>query len=371
MKKIGLLTLNYQVNYGGILQLISLYQYLKFLGYDVEVINYKSFQKNSIIRKILLKITNLLWGGSFWNSIKDKIVEKKIPREKNSLELINRNKIYLDCNLKFTEEVNETSIEDIGKNYDVIIVGSDQIWSVTDANKLIYLFDWNYSGEKIAYAACSVKTKPSYLNKRKVKFLLKKFDKITVRDKTTYDFVYNSSKIKPTFVCDPTMLINHKDFIGAPMLNDEYIFVYILGDEIKGSHTSLLEKIKGEIGNYKIVSSVIPNNSIVATKGADLVFDTCTPLEWLNLLYYAKFVVTDSYHGALFSIHYNKDFVAYYKSYKRATRLLDLASQYNLKKNFISNINELSNIEYPIKYEYINEISERLVLNSQSVLQKL
>lgn len=363
--KIGILTLRYSVNFGGILQLVSLYNYLKEQGHDVYVISYKSKKKSSYLRKFLWRIFNFLGNRNFYSLIRDRFIDKNIPNRVNSKELITNNSLFQYDNLTFTKELDEDTIEENTKDFDAIIVGSDQVWSVTESQFLQFFIDWDFKGKKISYAACTVKERTSLLNRNKIKTLLKNFDSISVRDCTSYNFVKDLTELSPKITCDPSMLVNLVTNVGQPVIEGDYLFVYILGDEIAGGHLNALKRIKNEIGLTKVVSVLIPSNSVVGENGADVVYDQCNPYEWLNLLFYSKFVFTDSFHGVMYSIHHHKNFVAYYRSFKRSTRLLDLSTRFLVSNNIISSVKELDEVDYQIDYSDIDIKMNKLVEESK------
>lgn len=368
--RIGILTLNYKVNYGGILQMMSLYSYLKNLGHDVEIINFVRKEKKGRIKTIFQRIVNFLTSESPIKSLKDKNTEDIIPRRNDSDELISNNIDFINSHFVHTKEVNENNISEVAVTFDAVIAGSDQIWSVTTAKNLSYFFDWDYSGRKIVYAACSVKSKPYYFNRRKISRLLKSLDTITVRDSTTQCFVSSTCGIEPSIVCDPTLLVDFVPLVGEPIIKGKYIFLYILGGDIIGGGKKVLQKIKNKVGNIPIVSAVLPSISTVGEQLSDISYDKLNPIEWLNLLFYSTFVYTDSFHGAIYSIHYNKDFVAYYKSYKRASRLIDLVHRFGLENHLINEIANDIEIPYPTKFDVANIIMTNFVEESKDILIK-
>lgn len=341
--KIGILSLKYQNNFGGILQSYALQEILRRLGHEVEIIDFRATIKETVIHRLLFKVTNFLFSGNIIGIIRDKKKEVKKLKGKDSVTFITNNNNFLSTYLNRGEEINEHSIAVYCQQFDCIIVGSDQVWSVTNSSFLTYFFDWDYAGLKIAYAACSVNPHPAFLNSLKVRRLLRLFDSISVRDDLTFSFVYNSIKKEPFIAADPTMLLDFTHFIGCKPINEDYILMYILGDEIDGGNKIAIERIKNQYGNHlKVVSVIIPSVSLAGRNGADIIKDECDPIQWLNLIYHAKFVFTDSFHGCVFSIKFNKPFLGYYRYRKRASRLLDIKKRYGLHNiiNCIDNMND-------------------------------
>lgn len=368
--KIGILTLKYKANYGGILQMLSLYSYLRGLGHEVTIIDLVRTEFPTRLKMIFQSLVNLLTSGNPYRTFMDRKIEENIPRGEDSTQLIVNNNRFLKDNFVFTKEVSETSISTETNEFDAIIVGSDQVWSVTSANALSYFIDWNYKGRRIVYAACSVKETPYLFNRRKISKLIKQFDAVSVRDNTTRNFVLRVSNIKPLVVCDPTLLTDFVPLLGKPLINGKYIFIYILGSDITGGGQEAIRKIKEKVGDIPVVSAVIPSNSLVGKQLSDKTYDDLTPLQWLNLLYYSSFVYTDSFHGTIYSIHYRKNFLSYYKSAKRATRLIDLVDRFYLQKHLIDAINTNTEIIYPVDYTKSNIELERFVGDSEAFFSK-
>lgn len=368
--KIGILSLKYINNYGGILQSLALQEVLLKMGHEVEIINYERKHKEGFLKLILYRITDLLFNGKFLTAINDRRKERGNPKGCDSASLVVNNESFMNKYLKRSKIVCEDDIEIYANKFDCIIVGSDQIWSVTSQSKLIYFFDWEYKGKKIAYAACSVNKNPSFLNKIKIKRLLKKFDYISVRDELTYNFVYKTSNIIPNNVVDPTLLYNFSLLPNERIINEPYIFVYILGNEIDGGNLTAINFIKKYLGQHlKVVSVVIPSVSIAGKIGADYVFDDADPLKWINLIRNSEFIYTDSFHGVVFSLKYKKRFIAYYNFAKRATRLIDLKKKYQIS-NIIDKVEKIDDVF--LKYNLPNYDSiERNIKESQKYLESI
>lgn len=360
---IGILTMNYKKNYGGILQTYGLSEYLKSLGHNVKIINYQNSGKQSF-HSILSRIDSLLI----------KFISKKkalIPKENLSKQYLQNFIDFRNDYLDYTEEVNENCISKYNKFFDVIIIGSDQIWNGVNSNKLIYYFDWDYSGKKIAYAACTILQESPFFQKKKISKLLNKFNHISVRDENTADYVYKHALIKPQIVVDPSCLWDYQEFISKPPLNKPYILTYILSNEINGGNDKAIKIIKEYIGDYTVVSLNIPSVSVISKSIADIFINDATPQEWVNYFYHASFIFTDSFHGIMFSLKFKKPFIGYMKEGQRKSRLQDLINRFELK-NIISNINQISDLlsEETFNYSKIDQILDREIQSSKSFIEK-
>lgn len=360
--KIGILTMNYAQNYGGVLQVYGLSQYLKGKGHTVEIINYRNSGKNTL--------------SSIISKLESRLQDKKkqdnsipIPKEKLSEKYLNNFRQFKNEKLSYTEPVNEKSISTICKDFDAVIIGSDQIWNDVFTNKLIYYFDWNFKGKKIAYAACTILDTPPTIRKSKIKKLLSSFDKLTVRDVHTQNYVSEFRIPKPDIVVDPSCLYDYHDCIKDNPIGKPYILTYILSGEISGGNEKAIEIIKEYIGDISVVSVCIPSVSTIAKKILDYFLKETTPQEWVNLFYHASFILTDSFHGIMFSMKYRKPFIAYMKDSQRKSRLQDLIERFSLN-NIVTNIDQVSGVitNGVIDYTRIGERLEILVKESEEIL---
>lgn len=365
--KIGILTLDYITNYGGILQTLALQNYLTEMNYEVEIIHFRRTKKTSRKKRLWYLFGNIISGRT---PIK-RFFEKKPYNTKgvDSKKLIERNRLFIEQYLKRSTLTDEDNIGNLCKKYDCVVVGSDQIWSVTDGEYLTYFFDWKFDGKKIAYAACSVNPLPSFFNRKKIAGLLADFDAISVRDETTLSFCNKSLYTRDYhLVVDPTFLYDFSYFHFENKFDFDYIFVYILGSEICGGNKAAIEQLKKIYKCEKVVSVIIPSVSTTGTIGADIIICDATPNEWLNLIRHAKAVFTDSFHGCVFSMKYNVPLIAYYSLSYRASRLLDLKKRFSVR-TIISSVEEIPSEAECFVYnrkELANAItdSKQFMLNS-------
>ena len=364
--KIGILTMHYRRNYGGILQSYSLYKYLKSLNHDVTIIDYRedtsinNYHIVSVFQELYKRMLQLI-KKAFCHNHSLSI----LPTRPLSNELLQAFQSFKDEYLQYTRPVNNKTIKEVVNNFDMIVIGSDQVWTSVKYKKLIFFGDFGieYSGRLISYAACSINSIPPLYQKRKLSRLLNRFDYISVRDETTYNFVESINKeLNISMVADPTFLHDFKEFSSQTYEKENYIFAYVLGSEIQGGHEAVLSKIKSKYGDIKIVSVVISNVSLEAEKFADIVIDTASPIEWVSLIAHAKFVYTDSFHGCVFSMKFHKPFLGYYNSGNRASRLLDLKNKFGLN-NIVSSVHEV-NLSSEINYEKIDMINDKITNKS-------
>lgn len=344
--RIGILTFHRGNNYGGILQCYALQQVLKKLGHTVEVIDYCHNENRGLVRKLYSKYSTADNIGGFLSSLSDFICKHRtVPFDKalNDASIKEFDK-FRSTYLNISKPFDSNNIGDYANaEYDLIITGSDQVWTSLFDDPMVYMIDWKpqFQGKRMSYAACSAHKNLRGSQRNVVKGCLSKFDLITVRDSTTQQLVKNVLGKVPQIVPDPSLLYPYDEF-KTQKQTEPYILTYILGDEIEGGHDVALRKIQQQVGDLPVYAIVIPCNSRDITKYADKVFETLSPEQWVDMFYHARYVYTDSFHAIMFSLKFEKPFVSYYRNKIRSSRLIDL------KKRGIdsiySNANEICNI---------------------------
>ena len=233
--------------------------------------------------------------------------------------------------------------------------------------------DWvpEFTGIRISYAACSARKGVPRINKVKIAECINKMDAVSVRDAQTRKMVKNASGVNAKIVLDPTFLYDFKEEMEAVEITGSYILAYILGSEIKGGFKETLCKIRSKYGSLKLVVVAVPGLGKAIYEHADILLKECSPGQWLTLFSRATFVLTDSFHGVCFCLKYKRNFIAYYRSVWRASRLLDLKNRFGLNRNIVSSLkeavqnrcfeNELDYKDIDIFIEKEREISEEFL----------
>ena len=274
MKKVGILTLYYKTyNYGAQLQAYALQQTIENLGYECEQIRF-------------------VWS-----------CEQTIENYSNAS--IDQNAFYtFSKKIKHSKKIyNSSNISDCLNEYDAFVVGSDQVWGVEKSMPLINLSVMALSFVpnnklKVAYAASFGSTKPSSVIEEILKLELPKFDSLSMREKTSSQYLENITKKKVESVLDPVMLISREawDNVDSDSIteNEEYVFYYTAGaDTIQ----------------EKILSQIQEKYHLLIKRLGYISGEQVGPKEFIALVKNAKYVITDSFHATVFSIIYNKNFV--------------------------------------------------------------
>jgi len=347
--KIGILTCPLASNVGGILQNYALQHVLKHLGHHPITINYGA--RYPICRWLIGRIRSLLSGHFVyvpfpWNNRIGSLNYQKFIKKH-----INRTIFFKDI----TEKV-------ISKyEFDAIIVGSDQVWR-KDYNRNLYsmFFDFaeSYDIIKISYAASFGVTKWDYTENEteRCRNLISNFNAISVRESSNVVLCKTYLGVTATEVLDPTLLLEKDIYIqlcSKIPIRKNILFAYILDpDEEK---TSIIY----EIAKKKNLSVYIKSSEI-NLKEKDSIE------EWISFYRDASFVVTDSYHGTLFSIVFNKDFITIPNSRRGLSRFSSILGLFCLNERLYNgNININT-----INWEKVNLILEKEKKKSISFLKK-
>lgn len=378
MNKIGLLTYHYSNNYGGVLQCYSLYKYLESKGLDVEIINYipsyvnlESIFYETGLRKNIFKIKkdDIIPISNLINRV-------SIKRKYNK-SIVGKFDSFRNKNMRISNRVDENDLHTILNDYKTVVVGSDQVWSPGERSKKIYFLDYeNFQGQRISYAADSTIEHIDSNHYDNLKRSLNNFDVISVRNEHSFQFVKKLTNIDPEIVVDPTLLWDFRDVddhINNKRSSEEYILVYVLGKEIDGANSQLIEKIREKYGNIKVIAVTIPTRKFNECNYADEILYDIGPDEWLSLFRNATFVLTDSFHGTLFSLKFKRPFLAYYAEKLRATRFLDLGKRYGISDFIINDFNEIeikNSLSKLPNYDDVEKLISQHVKSSEVFLKK-
>ena len=282
--KLAILTHPLGANYGGILQAFALSSYLKGQGHDVTVLNRQS--NLPLVKRILKSVLVALHHPRYNN-----------PRYKHLVSFVKK---YLNYSKPLSTDGQMSGFVK-GKSMDAVIVGSDQVWRTGFAMGYgyNYFLDFVPAGvRKLSYAASFGLSQWEYNNEQtlRIKQLVSDFKAISVREDEGVQLCKDNIGVTADHVLDPTMLLNASDYepvTSERKVKDDYVFVYWLG--------SAEEKQKA-----------IEAASIECKRIVEISLRGSEPLmsieDWLSYIKYSDHVVTDSFHGCVFSILFGKQF---------------------------------------------------------------
>lgn len=364
--RIGILTLPFNNNYGGYLQAYALMTVLKKMGHSVELIyrrpkkrllKFRLLNPFKTFVKVLLGMSH---GGFIMNQEEDLRRAGELLMPFVDKNIVPKTKPY------YSTSSMKKSIE--GK-YDAIIVGSDQVWRpkyVPNIYDFFLEFINDKSIKKIAYAASFGTSTPEYTDEQKTKCgeLISKFNAISVREKSGLSVIDSfgwKTNCIPQLVLDPTFLLEKEEYLKHFQLNSSNnIFCYILDKNEKVN-----EIIKQAEKTLHSSSFEIMKDSMSKS------FRQPSIETWLSSIYNSKFVLTDSFHGMVFCIIFNKPFAVYVNHNRGADRFISLLSQLNIESRIISDVKSLDAvIDENISWEKVNKKIQVMRLKSLRYLSE-
>ena len=319
MEKVGIVSCYFHPNYGSMLQAYATQKILDDLGIENETIcidGIKPAMNKTKIRYYLRQFTNPdILAGTIWR-IGKRTLYKKLKKDTFGRQVSIRN----TCFEAFSKEKFRVSkpyasraelTTAARKQYNAVLVGSDQLWLPSNIEADYYTLTWVPDEvNKIAYATSfGVSFLPAYLNEKTTAFL-KRIDHIAVREEKGCELVQQYTGRQVPLVCDPTLLFTAEDWMciqkEEPIVSGSYIFCYFLGNNTEDR--AFAKRLRDKTG-YKIVALLHLDEYI---KGdcdyADETPYDVGPGEFVNLIRNAAYICTDSFHGSVFSILYQKQF---------------------------------------------------------------
>jgi coenzyme F420-reducing hydrogenase beta subunit len=293
MKKVGIMTFHKAINYGAVLQAYALSQYINKVGGNAEVINYNShLYDHYVLKKNSNPIINFLY------MINRIYVNKKYKKFNQFVS----NYIPLSNANYSTENINQTFIDE----YDIYFTGSDQVWNPEIVgNEKAFLLDFiNNNKKKYSYAASIGLDSLSENISNEYSRLISCFSGIAVRETKAVDILKNIGVDKVCTVCDPTLLLNDKEWIKIEKkikTPKKYILVFSFGKDVD---LWVSAKKMAKLTGYTICTL---NDSFINSKNIKQ-FKGIGPREWIYLIHNAECIFTNSFHGLMFSIIFKKDF---------------------------------------------------------------
>ena len=339
--RIAILTLPLHVNFGGILQCYALQTVLERMGHEVSVLNtdFVNVDYKTRIRLFIKRLVKTCIGK-----------ESKFYGWKTEREITQK---YTQVFIR--KHIHLLNVQDLSllkeDDFDAIVVGSDQIWRpmyyqpIANAY-LKFAKDWT-SIKRIAYATSFGTDKWEYTHEetQECASLVKLFDAVSVRENSAVDLCRKYLEVEAVQVLDPTLLLSKEDYLKlidqSKLKKNEGVFTYFL--DVTSSKMDLANRIAKERG-LKLYQFNNPNVDCLSLHFEKRIQQPIE--EWIAGFRDASFVVTDSFHGCVFSIIFNKPFVVIGNEERGIARLKSLLSMLDFDYSVASNIHQLQKIEW-------------------------
>lgn len=328
--KIAIMTQPLGRNYGGIMQAYALQKVLKDMGHEVVTINHHAPAKSALynLTRLGFRILKKATGKR----------KQPINFEKHYNYIFKDTQAFIDKYITQSEYIdNDAALKAhfAKHNYDAVIVGSDQTWRpMYSPNIYSYYLDFlehDTKIKKIAYASSFGVDTWEYSDEqtRRCAELAKLFDAISVREQSGVDLCSKYLGVESECVLDPTLLLDKEDYLA--LIGDRYkgaqgegVCTYFL--DTNEEKESAAEQLAEKLGTYTY--KCYANVSVSQPTSANVEDYKMPPVEeWLASFANAEFVLTDSFHGMVFSIIFEKPFLVVVNKKRGAARFESLLTK--------------------------------------------
>lgn len=362
MKKIGIITFQRAHNYGAILQVYALQNILSE-KYNTEIIDYRNNEIENeyrILRRNKRSIKSLI-----------KSIILSILYIGKNVKRYNKFNEFIKQNIKLTESYKTEKI--LKKNYpkkDIYITGSDQVWNYDIAGKKIDAYTLNFGDEnikKISYAASIGKKELNQDNIEKYIKNISKLDFISVREKDAKIYLNKIINNPVDITLDPTLLLTGKEWEDLLLKDTNPYKGYILGYTVSNDmeYYKILNYLSNKTGkkiihfdrNNRKIKNVLKNAYATG------------PIEFLQLIKNADYVIATSFHATVFSILFHKKFWIIPPK-KTSSRMISLLEMLGIKNRIVESLEEFETKDYDEDISY-NIIEDKLKLERENSINWL
>ena len=365
MNKVGIVSINLYImepNYGSCLQTFGLYSAISSLGYDVDVIDYRPFFRKDV---------NLKWGwvpwGNWWSMI------NYIWNLSAALRKWRDYISFFEKRMTLSEKTDWASFD--LNNYDLYVVGSDTVWNIrqTSGFEPAYFGAYKCMKKLIAYAPSFGDATYNDDEARKFQHFVNRFYALSVREPVNLA-AFGSLSSRVRTVLDPTMLFVgewYEKLVIAPKVEERYLFLYQLYyDDAKmiakvdsfarkhglkiidaskfryRAHPTFFKYLIGALQFFNVrkgswlmpVKEAVPHDMRMGLKIG----------EWLGLIRDAEYVVTNSFHGTIFSILFKRNFTCFSRP-DATSKMKSLCRMVGLEDRFTACAQDIT--DSPIDYD--------------------
>lgn len=355
--KIGILTYWWASdNYGQLLQCYALQKYLRDLGHDAFIIRY-NYNNEDIRYKVsfIKRAFRALNPVISYKHFKNKILLKKTKSASQIRKFDDFRSKYILLSAEFYQKYE--NLKATPPEADAYIVGSDQVWNFSFADfesvKPVvhaYMLDFGDKNVKrLSYAASWGVSAISEELRNEIIPLIKNFDYVAVREQKGLDLCSQCGVDNAEWVCDPTLLLEADTYRKLYKENEirkpkgKYIFVYMLSNKNDFDINAVYR-----FARKRNLDVIFVSGNYMANRKEQ--FFATIP-EWLYLIDNAEYVISNSFHCAIFSLLFGKQFgivklIGIHEGMN--TRLDSLFDLFGIPARYI-NSNDLSVLDAPYK----------------------
>lgn len=325
--KIAILTYPLSYNYGCLLQAYALQEALKDLGHHVTIIDKRNWEADHWFGWCMRLVKNVIFHDIFRRRNRPSTLTLFLEGINNIRKVAENTDLFIVNRLNLTRKIYFFSFHknELNRNFDAFVVGSDQVWRYRkNVNIRNYFLDFVKDDKiKISYAASFGLDIWEYNKKDTIKCsnLLQKFNAVSVREDSGVALCNEYLKVAAIHVIDPTLFYSKDFYLRLINLTDDFygdnkLFVYVL------DKTALKECVINRIlSDFSLCLDDISSLPKAIYPGVE---------SWIKGFHEASCVVTDSFHGCVFSIIFNKPFVVIANEERGLARINSLLKMFDL-----------------------------------------
>ncbi len=345
-----IITIHCIPNFGSLLQSYGLLQFLKLQGYDASIINYSpsyyTYGRHPF-RKFVGTILNLT------ESYKQHCILKRFQKD------------YLHIDGQEIKRYSDLSMYSDDRS--IFIAGGDQLWNSHHpcGNDDAYKLSFVKNGYKLSYGTSIGRDNLSDAENKELANKTNDFVSIGLREQSTVSMLSKFSKTVVYHAADPVLLLGKNDYLhfikGERIIKEKYILVYL------ATKSDLLSTTVKELANsngLKVVHCLGRSKKI----DYDYIFKSNSPQEMLNLIYYADYIVSASFHATVFSVLFEKQFCSLLPESNTNTRIVDWLNYCGLQKRIVKNESDINNAKNKIDYHPVMQKVDSLIDSSKKQL---
>lgn len=344
--RVGILSMQRIYNYGSFLQAYGLRSILESLGCEVQFVDYESGRclvesgasKTGLARKAGKALGVFRYDAPF----------------KDKLAFIRYKRTYAE---RFYPLLGLTDEPNLDPELDLLVIGSDEVFNCVQDNANVgftpALFGQGYrAGRKATYAASfgntTLEKLEKYGKRDEVAGYLKQLDAISVRDANTGAIVKELTGAELAYNLDPVLAYDYFGLcekIPAEVDEEDYMVAYGYSGRLSAEECAAVRAYADARG-LKVLN-------IGGVQGVCDRFVDCSPFEVLTYFKHARAVVTDTFHGAIFSTIAHTPFVAFVRSsgYGNFEKLCDLLRRLGLEDRVAADASRLAEtLDVPVDW---------------------
>lgn len=379
MSKVGLAVCYDTKNFGSQLQVLATVKKVEECGCEAEIIRYNK----KITPTFIIQTIPRLFNVSFLKSkLSGSERDKKLKQKPELMIQVRKRNQRFDEFVKkyfseyFSEVYNgwETLVKECATNYDEFLCGSDQLWLPNNLGSHFYTLEFAPDNKpKIAYATSfGVSQIPERQKKATTKYL-NRFQWLSTRELAGQKIIQELTGKKASVVCDPTLLFDAKGWAQMlperKVVEEPYAFCYFLGTNEE--HRKAADEFKRKTGLKLVTCPYLDNFVETDQQFGDIQMFDMDAADFVNLIRHAEYILTDSFHGSVFSILHHKKFMTFNRftagTNSRNSRIDSLCTLLGLSERRFNG--DVMDVEKDVDYLAVEEKLSKLRADSIEYLE--